>query len=209
MIGRLLTGMLVGVVASILLVAPLSNAQSICQPDRLDIRHQPQMIQAARGLDIDIETIRFQTCNSPSFNTAMVGSAVTVNYPTAMPFGKIVGALTHELGHVYQLRRAGSTANLLGELGNSRERIELGADFLAGFVFRNFVSGATRADFQTSVALVGDYDDAAGPGHGTPEERVAAFRTGYYYRGAPGDVNAANRYFQRDGFGSIKAVSAP
>lgn len=207
MADRLFTVMLVGIIASTSLAAPGSHAQSFCLPDHLDIKQQPQMIQAAGGLGIDIEAIRFQACNSPSFNTAMVGGAVTINYPTAMPFGKIVGALTHELGHVYQLRKAGGLANLMRDLGNSRERIELGADFLAGFLFRNFVTGSSRADFQTSVSLVGDYDDAAGPGHGTPEDRIAAFRTGYYYRGTPGDVNAANRYFQRDGFGLIKAAS--
>lgn len=146
----------------------------------------------------------------------MVGNALTINYPSDTTFSVIVGALTHELAHVYQLRRAGGTAALRQELGGSqelteaqkrvvRERIELGADFLAGYVIRNYVIGASRADFQTSVALVGDYDDTTGGNHGTPEERTAAFRTGYYYSGAANDVDAANRYFQRDGFGSIKS----
>ena len=81
MADRLFTVILVGIVANTSLAAPVSHTQSFCQPDQLDIKHQPQMIQAAEGLGIDIEAIRFQACNSPSFNTAMVGSAVTIRLP--------------------------------------------------------------------------------------------------------------------------------
>lgn len=196
----------VGLLLPLLAGSNAAPAQSICQPDPLGIKGKPQMVQAASGMKIELARIRFQACNRQSFNTAMVGATITINYPADIKsVTGALGALTHELAHAFQLSRAGSMAALKQRLNGSSERMELGADFIAGFVFRHYVSGASRADFQTSVALVGEYDDPSGASHGTPEERNAAFRTGYYYRGPADDVDAADRYFQRDGFGLIKA----
>ena len=166
----------------LLACAAQGHSQPTCVADPLNVRIERQLAEAARGLKLDPARLRFQACPGRRFATAMAGTIITISYPAGTrTFPQVLGALTHELAHAYQLSRAGSMEALRSQLGGSIERIELGADFLAGFLIRHHISGASRADFQASIELVGAYDDLSGASHGTPEERSAAFRTGYYY----------------------------
>jgi hypothetical protein len=194
------------VLLALLLTGNAASAQPMCGGDSLGVRNQPQILQAARGLTLDFARIRFQACRNHRFSTAMNEATITINYPADLKAATdAIGALTHELAHAYQLTRSGGFAQLRSQLGGSTERMELGADFLAGYVFHHYLTGVSRAAFQTSIELSAAYDDAAGLSYGTPEDRTIAFRMGFYYPGAAKNVEAANVYFQRDGFGSLKA----
>ena len=65
--------------------------------------------------------------------SGLTNSQFTIYYPTGdqITQGSYIAPLLHEMGHVFQLKQAGSYQKLK-DPGNSKERIELGADFIAG-----------------------------------------------------------------------------
>ncbi|MFO1219648.1 MAG: hypothetical protein U1E89_14875 [Burkholderiaceae bacterium] len=110
--------------------------------------------------------------------------------------GRYLAPIVHELAHVMQMRIAGGLAALRASGLDSRQ-IELGADFLAGFVFSEALRHVDIDEFQNNLSLIGSYYERTDEAHGTPAQRVSAFRIGAV-RAPPYhefDVQTASRYF--------------
>jgi hypothetical protein len=85
----------------------------------------------------------------------------------------------HELGHVLQLELFGGIGKLRKELGPAQ--IELGADFIAGALYRSRWNAANTSAFDKSMELLGDYGSGNPDDHGRPEDRTAAFQFGFEF----------------------------
>jgi hypothetical protein len=114
----------------------------------------------------------------PAFGLS--NSKPTIYYPTDVRLaeGDYFAPLLHELGHVFQLKQVSSYERLKSAVDGSNERIELGADFLAG-------AGASRLgpepkSFPLNLSLVTDYNNRDPNWYGRPEDRAAAFRFGFF-----------------------------
>ena len=170
-----------------------------CQPDPYGVAREEAVAQAIRGLALDPAQISFAGCREGSFGTSVTrGSSrpflYRINYPISdsYRFGDYVGAVTHELAHAQQLEAFGSVCALRNHFdpaprqpnsgcGNAgSDRIELGADFVAGLLFRRHL----RLDpnvYLRGLALLGDYRTGGAATHGSPESRTGAFRMGYHF----------------------------
>lgn len=174
------------------------------QPCVDDIKHigtDPHVLAVMRTFSIPQNTVVFTACPGGRFSAMPEGTddgkRFVVRYPSIVR-ANYLAPIVHELGHVLQMRSAGSLAALNPEM-NSR-RIELGADFLAGLAFNLSLQQLNNGDFETNLQLVGSYklerDD-----HGTPEYRTQAFRLGAN-RKAPYPeltiVEALNYWYQNE-----------
>jgi hypothetical protein len=110
-------------------------------------------------------------------------------------------AILHELGHVYQLKRAGSHEALLSSAHQNLERVELGADYLSGFAIGRLQ--LSEKDFEVGLALVGSYVIRSSP-HGLPHERSESFNYGVTAGKTSGSVTDLYDEFQDDDYGQIK-----
>jgi hypothetical protein len=133
---------------------------------------------------------------------------VKIFYPVAdkSDLREYVAPILHEIGHAYQYRLFGSTEKLLASSDNSIERIELGADFLAGLAAQRLK--LSPGEFETSSYLDGSYAFDA-DSHGNPADRALAFRYGYY--SPPTEHFDDSQYvdFQESGFTIAKHLGAP
>jgi hypothetical protein len=120
-----------------------------------------------------------------------------ITYPPDVSNG-FLGPVAHELAHIVQMEAAGGM-DQLRERYESR-RIELGADYLAGILFRRVLPEVSRNEFQNHVRLYGLYREQAVRAHGTPTQRTSAFRIGVVGRNErPGiTLSEASDYFQED-----------
>lgn len=162
------------------------NEQSDCKSDPLGVGNNTTVRKDEELLGIKPEDVRFIGCAAAPFLTVpgsgLISSQATVYYPTQLSEDSYAAPLFHELGHVYQLKHAGSYAKLRDTLGDSNERIELGADFIAGLAASKV--GLKPADFLINLALIGSYNIQDQDFHGTPANRTQAFRNGYFYDNA-------------------------
>jgi hypothetical protein len=153
-----------------------------CHKDILDLSGDATVQRALDFLKLHTEKIVFTECSNFPFTTKMPKTSVPyqfeIDYPT-IPQSELqtrVPPMLHELGHIYQLRLAGSPAGVFEAHDNSSEKIELGADFLAGLTAQKL--GIDPGPFERSLFLAGNYREND---HGRAEDRSAAFRNGYYY----------------------------
>jgi hypothetical protein len=177
-----------------------------CSKDPLDLSNDKAVRNGEALLDITPQEIRFIGCEPAPFVTfpaVGLNSKFTIYYPTGIQLAhdKYVAPLLHEMGHVFQLKQAGSYKKLKASLDDSIERIELGADFIAGL-------GANRLDlepntFLINLNLVGGYSKGA-QDHGRPEDRAAAFRNGYFYQEKQFTIADSYADFQDNRFAQIK-----
>ena len=183
---------------------------SDCKPDPMHLKDEPVIRSALQAVGVPGSRIEMRGCAQASFRTTIISSVTRLNtyliiYPTIQ--GYIVkdyfAPIIHELGHVSQLESAGSIGKLRAELKNSSERIELGADFLAGIIFRRHTNGLDRGLFQRSARLLGSYRSDIQWSHGTPERRISAFRHGFYHTGGEANLVQLSELFQADLFGSV------
>jgi len=184
------------------LFADDSPAPTGCSTDPYQVAGQPMIISALGALGVNSNQIVFYGCSGGRFSTHMPGAgSFVVSYPLSptYAFANYVGPLTHELGHVAQLREAGSMPALKGSLDSPHR--ELGADFITGFMFRRYMNNLNQAAFERSLDLLGNYSPDAS--HSRPEARTAAFRMGFYYASDTATLVAAHRDFQRNRFGGI------
>jgi hypothetical protein len=158
------------------------------------------------------DQIAFIGCAAAPFMTYPVGMdppfRVKIYYPVAANSDlKIyVAPILHEIGHAYQYRQSGSTQKLRASLDNSNERIELGADFLAGLAAQRLK--INPGEFETSFYLVGSY--AFDPdSHGNPADRALAFRYGYNAPPTKRFEDSQYADFQDNGFAIVKHMGAP
>lgn len=151
--------------------------------------------------------IQFIGCDAAPFSTTPLNEEppfrVRILYPTGKGItpDKYTGPIIHELSHVYQLKHAGSYKRLQDSLDNSNERIEMGADFLAGLVIRKL--GLDPSVFEGSDYLTGNYHPSAPDSHGLPPDRSAAFEYGYQSESTK-CLDSQYTYFQDNDFARIK-----
>jgi hypothetical protein len=108
-----------------------------CHSDVLNISAVNEIKKTEIFLDLNAEHVRFIGCSAALFMTDPGEDDPTVYYPATdekRVNPQLVAPLIHELGHVYQLKRWGSAAKVREASRDSKERIELGADFIAGIV---------------------------------------------------------------------------
>jgi hypothetical protein len=165
-----------------------SNEHTDCDGDPLDQANNKIIKEDEELLGIGPRDVRFIGCAAAPFLTVpgsgLISSQATIYYPTGSKFkpDSYAAPLLHELGHVFQLKQAGSYAKLRASLDDSNERIELGADFIAGIAANKL--GLTPAEFLINLALIGSYNIQDKDFHGTPANRTQAFRNGYFYDNA-------------------------
>jgi hypothetical protein len=155
-----------------------------CKGDPLNQANNKTIMKDEELLGIGPEDVRFIGCPAAPFLTVpgsgLVSSQATVYYPTQLSEDSYAAPLFHELGHVFQLKQAGSLAKLKASLDDSNERIELGADFIAGLTANKL--RLKPADFLINLALVGSFNIHDEDFHGKPADRAAAFSNGYFYK---------------------------
>jgi hypothetical protein len=189
-----------------------SATRSGCSGDRLHLANQATTKHAIEAYGVSSLIIKFVGCDSVDFQTEQLDDDGTTNeYHIYYPVLKdrlpaaYTAPLIHELAHVYQLESAGSYQNLIDQL--KIKRIELGADFLTGVIFKLLGSEVDLDEFQHNVNVGGKYYESDADAHGTPEQRMAAFRYGYTQHDEHfgSNVNRANSVFQADIYGEVIA----
>jgi len=185
-----------------------------CRPDPLNLAATPHLEAAMAAFGIQPSQVVLIGCAQASFrigrpNRSPAGLTYRITYPIMAnrPLQSYVAPLVHELAHAFQLSEDGSIPGVRARRENSSERVELGADYLSGVVFRRALAEINRGAFQLNSNLIGSYRTDTADLHGSPEERTAAFRTGYYQDSAPADLRVAEQSFQDDSFGRIRAMS--
>lgn len=181
-----------------------------CTLDPYRISAHPTTLLLAREVGVPLDRVRFSGCETGKFSVAPIPSSkgnpiYVITYPLAARFAysNYAGPLAHEFGHIAQLSAAGGLTALRVELEQSPDRVELGADFIAGILFRRNIDRIDRAWFQNSMELLGNYQISGLFSHGTPEARMAAFRNGFYFVPTPGGLAAAHQKFQDDRYPEI------
>lgn len=148
-----------------------------CGGDNKRIGSDQTVMSVMRLFNIPREVVTFQECAGGRW-LAMPhpekAEHFIVQYPANVN-ANYLAPISHELGHVLQMREAGGLKALNDKLGP--RRIELGADFLAGLAFNELIKNISEHDFETNLQLVGSYL-AIAKSHGTPENRTIAFRRG-------------------------------
>ena len=119
------------------------------------------------------ETFVSGTSGTILFGLTLMGNELRTEYGGAA----VAGIAAHEGAHIVQF----STPNLHQRLNERTvRRIELHADFLAGYYFsRTNRTEKSLIVFGQSLFSKGDYEYNDRQHHGTPEQRVAAMRAGY------------------------------
>jgi hypothetical protein len=152
--------------------------------DVLMVMRNEDVLSIARFLEIDPSELEFKGCAAAPFSTQppafrYAGARYTIRYPAeATSAQEILGPIAHELGHVQQMKMVGGYNRLI-EKWPSINR-ELGADFLAGLSLRAALPKQRTRAFQHSLGVTGRYREPTADAHGTPGQRTAAFRNGFF-----------------------------
>jgi hypothetical protein len=171
--------------------------------DPLQLGRNEQVKKVMAAINAVPGSITFRGCPGDVYAVrATSGTSYVVTYPPQVTQG-FIAPVTHELSHIVQIRAAGGMAPL-AQRYRSR-RIELGADFLAGVLFRRVLPEVSRNEFQNHARLNGLYREQAERAHGTPVQRTSAFRIGVVgLNETPGMTLAqASEWFQEDLYASI------
>jgi hypothetical protein len=112
------------------------------------------------------------TSGTVLFGLTLLGQELQTSYGGAA----VAGIAAHEGAHIFQFNN-----NLPARLtGPTAKRMELHADFLAGYYFaRTGRSERSLIVFAESLFNKGDYKFNDRNHHGTPQQRVTAMRAGY------------------------------
>jgi hypothetical protein len=183
----------------------LSEHLKECFKDELRLAENASIQKTEIFFKVSADEVNFIGCVVAPLATTMLPVQPLLRFDITYPGGNIsalttyVPAILHELGHVYQLKKAGSRQKL--EQSLSGERIELGADFLAGLASHQL--DLNPGLFERSLYLFGSYSSNQTDPHGRPEDRVSAFRRGYFYSPTELVVDSPYRDFQDNIFGQI------
>ena len=178
-----------------------------CRRDPARLRNEPEILAAVAAVGVTASEVEFWGCGTGSFWTTKLAK-FRITYPVAQgrSTDEYLAPLIHELCHVLQISNAGSVSALRASVQNSSERIELGADFLTGVLFRNFLPGLNRGLFQRSSDLLGSYKSDLPRKYGSPANRVAAFRMGYFYNRNGSSLVEVHDAFQADIFPQVQLL---
>jgi hypothetical protein len=176
-----------------------------CKDDKAKLSEYHEVVGTEKMLGLASDQITFIGCAAAPFRTRMVDLEPPFHFEILYTFNPsftsqdYVAPTLHEIGHIYQLKKAGSTNKLLD---SPIERLELGADFLAGLAagrlgFKNPLL------FERTLSLVGSYV-AKSDSHSTPENRTKSFRYGFFYRSLDSTIDPIYADFQDNLFSQIK-----
>lgn len=185
-----------------------------CQPDPYNIGQDEFVRRAIQAVGLRHDQVLLRGCSRGSFATSPAGGTdqrYNVSYPLRAGYqpGDYAGAIAHELGHVSQLAQRGSIAELRRALQEDSSRVELGADFLAGVLFRRHMRNPDQGLFEHRLELIGNYRSGSLASHSSSEARTSAFRTGFYLASAEPNLARLSDRFQRDQFAIIVREIAP
>jgi hypothetical protein len=187
-----------------------------CTPDPLNLRGQPLIRSAlseigAAGVELDLRGCQQAIFEITTPSPQNRPNLFRINYPVreAATAESYLAPITHELCHSFQIRSAGGISQLRHLLRGSSARIELGADFLTGIIYRRHterlgIENPQRnlRQFQHSLDLLGSYRTDQGS-HGEPVHRVNAFRHGFFMQDLHRGLWDMHSYFQSDIYGQI------
>ena len=174
--------------------------------DPLSLAQERNIQEVISAFGLTTVHIKFKGCEFAEFATGPTAATQTfvITYPLIENRSEAtyLAPITHELAHVFQIVNAGSYASLRQI---SIKRIELGADFLTGVIFANFLKNVDINKFQHNLNLIGLYNDIPETAHGTPEERIGAFRRGVHlpFENFSRQFRNVNKEFQDNVFGEI------
>lgn len=179
-----------------------------CRSDPDGVASQPLIVRTVEGLGLRRDQVQFQGCTGGRFSTSVLSRsplAFRINYPdeASFSFVRFVGPLAHEFGHVAQLEGVGSIRELRHSLRDDSARVELGADFLAGFIYQRVMHNPDQLGFERSLDLLGNYERGRLATHSRPEARTSAFRMGFNYSHANASAAEAHRDFQDNLYAEI------
>ena len=176
-------------------------------PDPLELARNPQVLKLIAAIGVKPELISFSGCPGNLYALRLeAGGRYVVTYPPEIKDG-FLAPVAHELAHIVQSEAAGGYVKLI-ERYRSR-RIELGADYVAGILFRQVLPEASRNIFQNHVKLKGLYRESLDGAHGTPNQRTSAFRMGVVGRIQKTGAGLAesSEHFQEDIYARIVLYS--
>jgi hypothetical protein len=178
--------------------------------DPLSLAQDSDVLKIKSALGLQDVKIVFKGCMPGRFSTAQRGpTAAMRSYVITYPVpehGPAIGYLApiaHELSHVLQIEIAGTLESL--QQSQTSKRIELGADFLSGILYKQALGEGKVNDFQHNLELIGLYYERNAEAHGTPEQRITAFRRGIYFQfdEVNRQIHQAVEEFQRNVYGEI------
>ncbi len=191
----------IGIIVAILGSANASSqADSTCSVDTANLATTDYVARARTVMGLKDINVLFLLCDSTGFLTkrSPSGTVYTIRYPTLDDARRYKAPIIHELAHVLQLERSGGMSALSQSLNGSTPRIELGADFLAGVVYKRlWPTDDDTFEYQSDVQLLGSYHLEDAERHGTPADRNSAFRLGYFLNDRKvDDLWLDHQYFQ-------------
>lgn len=162
-------------------------AERCSSGDKRELLMQKEIKRTIEALSISGVTVKLVACEVASFSTMQKGvdranRYYIINYPI-MPDKSVtdlVAPIMHELAHVYQMNAEGSFAELMKRY--SSKHIELEADFIVGLIYSFLEEKPAINEFQNNIHLLGRYKELSTNAHGTPTQRLAAFRNGVFYQ---------------------------
>ena len=178
-------------------VFSLKDHRDKCFRDQLDFSNSAAVQNTEKLFGLSTGEIGFVGCDIAPFSTRIDRSEPELHfqilYNSALDRSASTIAILHELGHIYQLKQAGSHEGLLSSVHQDLERVELGADYLSGLAIARL--HMNEKDFDVGLALVGSYVIHSAP-HGLPHERSASFNYGVTDGKTGNSVNSLYAEFQ-------------
>lgn len=188
------------------------HVQVVACPDSdpLGLGTNPDVRRAMDALGIAPNRVRFKGCEGQLYSVYpdAPGSkyAYVVTYPSERT--TFLAPVLHELAHVMQMEYAGGLSQLMSKYKLSK-RVELEADYFVGTLFAKYFPDKPLRLFEQDLKLKGLYYESEEMKHGTPEERVTAFRFGAMKLPSKvgNDFRRISAEFQRDVYGEVVALS--
>lgn len=183
------------------------NTYSFCKGEDIKDVSKDRVVQdVMRLLGINSTEVAFNGCKDYIFSAKQFEKKFrrSHNYEITYPDDDLVhylAPIVHEIAHVFQFQLYKSMLKLMSSL--SILRIELAADYIAGVVY--YKLGIKKNGYQHSVQLIGRYYEVSTDHHGTPAQRIAAFRMGYEdaRKESMRSIQYFNDKFQRDVYGEV------
>lgn len=174
-------------------------------PDGIGRDEHVRRVIAFFGLDP--ASISFRGCQDSQYSATHESTTSTDNYRISYPTNRkspYLAPIVHELAHVYQMKMTKGRDYLTSKYPSIN--IELSADFLAGVAFSQALKNLSLAEFQHSMSLFGKFYEFDTEAHGTPGQRIAAFRFGAYlpFSRYGYSVERASIHFQDDVYGELQ-----
>lgn len=150
---------------------------SQCRADPWNLGGNADVLKLVSALKLDARRLAFRGCASMVFAAHPVGGIgadkYLITYSTRAGARDWLPVLAHELAHVRQMHTIADMQRL------PTLQIELGADFLAGVLYRQIFQARSIMELQNNLELLARYGEST---HGEPHQRNAAFRFGYYLK---------------------------